>query len=366
MRTNKFEQLIEYIINEDEDKAKSLFHQIVVEKSRDIYEGLEDQSRFPIQRGRGAESLSDEIESHEDTIDGDEHGVHEDEVDLDDTSLDAGTLDDENDEFSDDDASVGGEEELGGEELGGEEELEDRVMDLEDAIDELKAEFDELMAGEAAEEENVPGIHDADGESELDSDEGEEGVDDEEDLGGEEQDESRSVYEAKKAKKEIEEKKDKKEIEEKKVKESRKSPADLMREYVEKVTVPSNKSESGELVGTGTESDKPTVNKKSTQIGGKNDMGGTTANIARGGAETAPDGTSPKKASNYGTKGEGKLPHAGSFENVPGGRAGQAFKKATKPASAEGSPAGAKNTAGGTINVKSPDQATGGKPGFRG
>ena len=33
---NKYEQLIEYIINEDEDKAKALFHDIVVEKSRDI------------------------------------------------------------------------------------------------------------------------------------------------------------------------------------------------------------------------------------------------------------------------------------------------------------------------------------------
>ena len=37
---NKFEQLIEYIINDEEDKAKELFHDVVVEKSRDIYEEL--------------------------------------------------------------------------------------------------------------------------------------------------------------------------------------------------------------------------------------------------------------------------------------------------------------------------------------
>ena len=33
---NKFEQLIEFIINDEEDKAKELFHEVVVEKSREI------------------------------------------------------------------------------------------------------------------------------------------------------------------------------------------------------------------------------------------------------------------------------------------------------------------------------------------
>ena len=36
--TSKFEQLIEYVINDEEAKAKELFHDIVVEKSREIYE----------------------------------------------------------------------------------------------------------------------------------------------------------------------------------------------------------------------------------------------------------------------------------------------------------------------------------------
>ena len=38
--SNKFEQLLDLLINEENDKAESLFHEIVVEKSRDIYEGL--------------------------------------------------------------------------------------------------------------------------------------------------------------------------------------------------------------------------------------------------------------------------------------------------------------------------------------
>ena len=38
-----YEQLIEFIINEQEDKARELFHQLVVEKSRSIYENIVDE-----------------------------------------------------------------------------------------------------------------------------------------------------------------------------------------------------------------------------------------------------------------------------------------------------------------------------------
>ena len=37
---NRFEQLIEYVINDEEAKARELFHDIVVEKSRQIYENI--------------------------------------------------------------------------------------------------------------------------------------------------------------------------------------------------------------------------------------------------------------------------------------------------------------------------------------
>ena len=42
--TSKFEQLIEFVINDEEQKAKELFHDIVVEKSREIYETLMDEA----------------------------------------------------------------------------------------------------------------------------------------------------------------------------------------------------------------------------------------------------------------------------------------------------------------------------------
>ena len=44
MSNNKFESLLELLINEENDKAEALFHEIVVEKSRDIYENLADES----------------------------------------------------------------------------------------------------------------------------------------------------------------------------------------------------------------------------------------------------------------------------------------------------------------------------------
>ena len=40
MDNRKFEKLIDLIINEDQDQAKALFHDIIVEKSREIYESL--------------------------------------------------------------------------------------------------------------------------------------------------------------------------------------------------------------------------------------------------------------------------------------------------------------------------------------
>ena len=42
-KENKFESLLELLINEENDKAEQLFHEIVVEKSRDIYESLAEE-----------------------------------------------------------------------------------------------------------------------------------------------------------------------------------------------------------------------------------------------------------------------------------------------------------------------------------
>ena len=132
MDNKKFETLIDLIINENEEQARALFHDIVVEKSREIYESMMDEE---MQEGMGGQvgDLLDEIGVEEE-------GMSEGEDD--DLEFDS-----EEDEVVD--IEDGEDDEFSGEE--GEEGLEDRVVDLEDKLDQLMAEFEDIMAGDDAE-----------------------------------------------------------------------------------------------------------------------------------------------------------------------------------------------------------------------
>ena len=127
MDNKKFEQLIDLIINENEEQAKALFHDIVVEKSREIYESMMDEEQMMNQPSGPVEDLLDEIGSEE-------HGMAEGE----DEEFDIADMDDGEEAI---DIEMDGEE-------GGEEGLEDRVVDLEDKLDQLMAEFEEIMGGD--------------------------------------------------------------------------------------------------------------------------------------------------------------------------------------------------------------------------
>ena len=76
---NKYEQLIEHIINNDEAKARALFHDIVVEKSRDIYESLmdEDSVEEDIHDDNAVNSLVDEITMDETQIGEDDNDEYD-------------------------------------------------------------------------------------------------------------------------------------------------------------------------------------------------------------------------------------------------------------------------------------------------
>lgn len=132
---NKFEQMLEALINEETDKAKEIFHDIVVEKSRDIYESLLESDFEDEEATEGAEEDEAAVEAF-----GDDEGGEEAPADDEESADDEG-----GDEF-------GGDDEFGGEEEGGEDmddtEQTDRILDLEDALEELKAEFEQLMAGD--------------------------------------------------------------------------------------------------------------------------------------------------------------------------------------------------------------------------
>ena len=246
---NKYEQLIEFIINEQEDKARELFHQIVVAKSRDIYENLMDESEFD----ESVHGDENEVDSLVDEISADEHGMSDDEEE--------GEMDDMGGEMGDDMGDEEGEmDDMGGEmgdDMDGTEEgdMEGRVMDLETALDDLKAEFEKLMSGEEEEPEH------------------------EEMFGGEE--EGPAEFGA----------------------EEEPETESFMREYVEKVAKPGN-----------TEG----ADNKQSIVAKPNRMGGTSANIAKGGAEANPTGAS--QPTNAYAKGKTQMPGAGSYENVPGAK----------------------------------------------
>ena len=284
---NKYEQLIEHIINDEEDRARALFHEIVVEKSRDIYESLMDEEYAEEDMGGSpVESMVDEIAMDE--TDGIGEG-DDDEMDMGDEMV-AGMDDEE-----------------------GEEDLEQKVMDLESELEALKAEFEQLMGDEEADMGDMGDI----GDEEADMD----------DMDDMEVDSMMAEEEA------VEEEAVEEEAVEESVYEStqrrplQRTAVDLMREYVEKISSPSNTE--GQPAGTSAGGDHANVNTQST-VAGKNDMGGTAQNIAKGGSNTAPDGTSaPKKGTVKDVK------DASNWENKPGANAGKAFSSKAKAKSSE-------------------------------
>ena len=141
---NKFEQLIEYVINDEQDKAEALFHEIVVDKSKDIYEEImaeESEAEKDDHAEKAGEEVKKDIE-YDDKMD---ESVEESE-------LGGSQVDDLIDEVEAEEQGVAFEDEE--EEIAmidvdveddDDEDLEDRVVGLEDKLDELMSEFEDLM-----------------------------------------------------------------------------------------------------------------------------------------------------------------------------------------------------------------------------
>jgi hypothetical protein len=153
--STKFEQLLDLIVNEEMDKANELFHEIVVEKSRDIYENLiaeeADEEEMDESADEEMDEAADEEEmdesAEEDDMDESVEEETDESVDLEDSySMEA---DDEEspmggdaaDEFG---AEVGADDAMGGE--GGSE--ESAIFDIKNAIAELEAAFADLEAAQ--------------------------------------------------------------------------------------------------------------------------------------------------------------------------------------------------------------------------
>jgi hypothetical protein len=155
---NKFEQLIEYVINDEEAKARELFHDIVVEKSRQIYEEMMEEETI------AEESTHDEDEKAEkagEKVTKDIEYDDKEDKKMDESmeeALGGDQADDLIDDIEVEEEGISfegeGDDEGMGEEMA-DAELEDRVVDLEDKLDELMAEFEALMGDEGAGEEEV-------------------------------------------------------------------------------------------------------------------------------------------------------------------------------------------------------------------
>jgi len=170
--TSKFEQLIEFVINDEEAKAKELFHDIVVEKSREIYENLMDESQELDEESTHDED--DKAEKAGEKVTKDiEYDDKKDRMDEEEEELDEMMGGDASDDLIDDveaeEQGMQEEEEMDIEmdaEESGDENLEDRVVDLEDKLDELMAEFEALMGDDM----DSDSVSDMDGGDDLEMD----------------------------------------------------------------------------------------------------------------------------------------------------------------------------------------------------
>lgn len=166
MANTKLLKVMDYLINEQEDKARELLHQIFIEKARAIHEEMmthDEDMEEDMMGGDQGEKLTHEIESDLNEIDAEEHygastmeaedDVSDAEEDLSDELEDMGDMDDMEDVEDADDMPEMGDEEVEDEEVTqvdmeepdmDAEDDGEKIHDLEQAIAELKAEFEAL------------------------------------------------------------------------------------------------------------------------------------------------------------------------------------------------------------------------------
>ena len=141
------EQVLEHILNKEESQAQDLLHSFFVEKGRNIYESLITSDELAEEEVLETEELVDDeqedfandITSAKEEIENEEMFSEDDEDFGDEDNLEA-------EDGEDDDM------EMGDEEAGEEGKIDDAILDVEDALDELKSLFAQLKGNEGEEE----------------------------------------------------------------------------------------------------------------------------------------------------------------------------------------------------------------------
>lgn len=211
MSTKKLEKVLEYLIAGKDDQAKDLLHSVFIEKARAIHEDLinMDEDHDDLEGDDMDEFLddvehkSDKMDEMSDEIEAEETMAEDETADLDAEIDMADDMDDDMADDMGDDADMmdmGDVEDMGDEDhdmdMGDVDHsaIEDTMGDLEDALAQLKAEFEKLEAGEEAEGEEEDFASDEEGEEDFDAGEEageeEEAADEESNEEEEEMDES--------------------------------------------------------------------------------------------------------------------------------------------------------------------------------
>lgn len=149
---NRFEQLIEYVINNEEAKARELFHEIVVEKSRQIYEDIMAEEASELEEAEDIEEAAHEDMDEADDL---EEGMGGDAADdlIDDVEMEEESDMNMEAEHDQDNKNMEGmhgymEDDMDMKDMDSKPATKDDIMNLEDKLDQLMAEFEDLMGND--------------------------------------------------------------------------------------------------------------------------------------------------------------------------------------------------------------------------
>ena len=169
---DRYTKIIESLVNGDEASASDLLHEAFVEKAREIWNDIVEADEI-VEDGVAEEEIEEAIGNEEADDFLDDIETDEDEIEAEEAFGEA-----EDDQMDDLEAAeeLGGDEEMApdfdmdGETDEHEEEhgdIEDKLVSVEDALDDLKAEFAKIMGDEEAEDEMEMPAMDMDMEPEV-------------------------------------------------------------------------------------------------------------------------------------------------------------------------------------------------------
>jgi hypothetical protein len=168
MKKSKLEKVLEYMVNGESDLASEMLHEHIIESAREIYADLaeeDDAAEADLELDEDADEdldegyfddnktgdFEDDIETMEDEVETEEYFGEDDDDDMDDLEGEMGMDDDMADEMDVDDMDMrdemGMDDEMG-DAVPAEADIEDSFVNFEDAFDELKAAFADIMGDE--------------------------------------------------------------------------------------------------------------------------------------------------------------------------------------------------------------------------